>query len=50
MDILQFIVEFDFIESLPMVTESTKLFLTICVSVASCERSFSKLKLIKNYT
>ena len=24
-------------------------FLTICVSVASCERSFSKLKLIKSY-
>ncbi len=23
--------------------------LTICVSVASCERSFSKLKLLKNY-
>ena len=26
-----------------------RLFLTIGVSVASCERSFSKLKLIKNY-
>ena len=23
--------------------------MTVCVSVASCERSFSKLKLIKNY-
>ena len=39
----------DFRESLPNVTEALKLFLTICVSVASCERSFSKLKLIKNY-
>lgn len=26
-----------------------QLFITICVSVASCERSFSKLKLIKNF-
>ena len=25
------------------------IFLTIAVSVATCERSFSKLKLIKNY-
>jgi len=32
-----------------MVTESLKLFLTTCVSLASRERSFSKLKLIKNY-
>jgi len=26
-----------------------RIFLTITVSVATCERSFSKLKLIKNY-
>ena len=26
-----------------------RIFLTIAVSVATCERSFSKLKLIKNY-
>jgi len=26
-----------------------QIFLTIAVSVATCERSFSKLKLIKNY-
>nr|XP_047143105.1 uncharacterized protein LOC124817292 [Hydra vulgaris] len=44
----QFIIEMDFRESLPNVTEALKLFLTICVSVASCEKSFSKLKLIKN--
>lgn len=49
LDVLQFIVEWDFMESLPNLTLSLKLFLTICVSVASCERSFSKLKLIKNY-
>ena len=26
-----------------------RIFLTMCVSIASCERSFSKLKLIKTY-
>jgi len=26
-----------------------RIFLTVAVSVATCERSFSKLKLIKNY-
>ena len=48
-DVLKFIVEWDFLESLPILSLSLQLFLTICVSVASCERSFSKLKLIKNY-
>jgi len=48
-DVLKFIVEWDFLESLPTLSLSLRLFLTICVSVASCERSFSKLKLIKNY-
>ncbi|ESO02950.1 hypothetical protein HELRODRAFT_81101, partial [Helobdella robusta] len=33
----------------PYLSVSLQLFLTICVSVASCERSFSKLKIIKNY-
>ena len=28
---------------------SLKLYLTVAVSIASCERSFSKLKLIKSY-
>ena len=49
LDFLTFIVEWDFVESLPNLTLSLKLFLTVCVSVASCERSFSKLKLIKTY-
>ncbi|XP_063794591.1 zinc finger MYM-type protein 1-like [Pseudophryne corroboree] len=49
LDVLKFIAEWDFVESLPNLLLSLKLFLTICVSVASCERSFSKLKLIKNY-
>lgn len=48
-DVLKFIAEWDFLESLPILSLSLQLFLTICVSVASCERSFSKLKLIKNY-
>ena len=48
-DALKFIAEWDFLESLPILSLSLKLFLTICVSVDSCERSFSKLKLIKNY-
>ena len=49
LDVLKFVAEWDFIESLPYLTLSLRLFVTICVSVASCERSFSKLKLIKNY-
>ncbi|XP_056392625.1 zinc finger MYM-type protein 1-like [Hyla sarda] len=49
LQVLTFIAEWDFIESLPHLSLCLKLFLTICVSVASCERSFSKLKLIKNY-
>ena len=36
-------------ESLPALSLSLKLFLTICVSLALREISLSKLKLIKNY-
>lgn len=49
LDFLKFIVEWDFTESLPNLMIALKLFMTIGVSVASCERSFSKLKLTKNY-
>ena len=49
LEILTFIAEWDFLESLPTLSLSLKLFLTLCLSVVSCERSFSKLKLIKNY-
>ena len=35
--------------SFPNLLMSLRTFLTMCVSVASCERSFSKLKLIKTY-
>ena len=48
-DVLKFIAEWDFLESLPTLSLSLRLFLTISVSVASCESSFSKLKQIKNY-
>ena len=46
---LEFIAEWDFVESLPTLSISLRMFLTICVSVASCERSLSKFNLIKNY-
>ena len=36
-------------ESIPYLFMSLKLYLTVAVSIASCERSFSKLKLIKSY-
>nr|XP_033788702.1 zinc finger MYM-type protein 1-like [Geotrypetes seraphini] len=45
---LEFIVKWDFYESVPNLSLCLRLFLTICVSVASCERNFSKLKLIKS--
>ena len=46
---LEFIAEWYFIESLPTVSLSLRMFLSICVSEASRERSFSKLNLKKNY-
>ena len=49
LEFLEFIVEYDYLESLPNFALSLQLFLTICVSVASCDCSFSKLKLIKTY-
>lgn len=49
LNFLEFITEYDFSDSVPNVTLALRFFLTICVSVASCERSFSKLKLIKSY-
>ena len=48
-EFLEFIVEYDYLESLPNIALSLQLFLTICGSVVSCDRSFSKLKLIKTY-
>lgn len=46
---LEFIISNELEDMLPYLTLILKLYLTICVSVASCERSFSKLKLIKTY-
>ena len=48
-EVLQFIVEYDFNESLPNICQFLQYFLSVCVSVATCERSFSKLHSIKNY-
>ena len=47
-NVLKFISEWDFLESLSILSVKVKLFLMICVSVASCERSFSKQKLTQN--
>lgn len=47
--LLQFIVEYELQDSIPNLTLAFRFYLTLCVSVASCERSFSKLKLIKSY-
>lgn len=49
LDILKWMVNWGFAECLPNLSFALRIFLTMCVSVASCERSFSKLKLIKSY-
>jgi len=42
-------VSYNYENSVPKILIMLWIFLTIAVSVATCERSFSKLKLIKNY-
>ena len=49
MDLLQFLHSYSLTEVYPNIEISLRLFLTLPVTVASCERSFSKLKLVKNY-
>lgn len=49
LDLLRWVVRWGHETSFPNVFISLRTFLTMCVSVASCERSFSKLKLIKTY-
>ena len=48
LDVLQWLSKHCFCESTPYFYMSLKLYLTVAVSIASCERSFSKLKLIKS--
>lgn len=49
LDILQYLFEHKLVEVYPNFALALRVFLTLPVTVASCERSFSKLKLIKNY-
>lgn len=48
-DILNFMTEFGLVENFPNLTIALRIMLTLPVSVATGERSFSKLKIIKNY-
>jgi len=49
LELLQFIQKYKLGNSVPNIVIMLRIFLTIAVSVATCERSFSKLKLIKNH-
>ena len=46
---MQFIHKYNHGNSVPNKVIMLRIFLTIAVSVATCERSFSKLNLINNY-
>lgn len=48
-DILEYILKNNLVETFPNITVALRILLTLPVSVASGERSFSKLELIKNY-
>ena len=49
LELLKFILKWSLQATVPNVVILLRIFLTVGVSVSSCERSFSKLKLIKNY-
>ncbi|XP_065658256.1 zinc finger MYM-type protein 1-like [Hydra vulgaris] len=49
MDILQLIHKYSLTDAYPNTAIAIRIFLTLPVTVATCERSFSKLKTIKNY-
>ncbi|GBN01730.1 hypothetical protein AVEN_30989-1 [Araneus ventricosus] len=46
---LKYAVEYELFDSVSNLTLELRFFFTLCISVASCEKSFSKLKLIKNH-
>ena len=48
-NLLQWMAECKLQENVPNLIIDIRIYLTLAVSVASCERSFSKLKLIKTY-
>ena len=50
LELLQLIQMYNLGNSVPNIVIMLRNFHTIAVSVATCERSFSKLKLIKNYS
>ena len=49
LDVLQWLTKYRLCESTSYLFLCLKLYLTVAVSIASCKRSFSKLKLIKSY-
>jgi len=49
LSMVNYIIENDLSSSFPDIITACSIFLTIPVTVASAERSFSKLKLVKNY-
>ena len=49
LEVLQFIQKYNLGNSVPNILIMLRIFVTIACSVATCEGSFLKLKLIKNY-
>ena len=49
LNLLKWIVKWRFMVMLPNLTVLLRIFLKLCISLAKCERSFSKLKLVKTY-
>ena len=49
LQVLQLIHKYKLFDSVPNIILLMRVFLNRAISVACCERSFSKLKLIKNY-